>query len=91
MSIYTDLTYEERLEAGLQETLQLIAYGDLEGAGAFETDAEGNLPLEIEEALNFEDAGIMTYNKGIVIRTRDGAEFQLTIVQSRRGENEGDV
>ena len=31
----------------------------------------------------FEQAGIMTYNKGLVISLPDGTEFQLTIVQSR--------
>lgn len=30
----------------------------------------------------FEDAGIMTYNKSLVICTPDGSEFQLTIVKS---------
>ena len=31
----------------------------------------------------FAEAGIMTYNKGLVIEMPDGTEFQLTIVQSR--------
>ena len=31
----------------------------------------------------FEDAGIMTYNKGLVIKFADGSEFQITIVKSR--------
>ena len=31
----------------------------------------------------FEEAGIMTYNKGLVIELPDGTEFQLTIVRSR--------
>ena len=31
----------------------------------------------------FEQAGVMTYNKGLVISLPDGTEFQLTIVQSR--------
>ena len=31
----------------------------------------------------FEQAGLMTYNKGLVIELPDGTEFQLTIVQSR--------
>ena len=30
----------------------------------------------------FSDAGVMTYNKGLVIELPDGTEFQLTIVQS---------
>lgn len=31
----------------------------------------------------FEEAGVMTYDKGLVIRLPDGTEYQLTIVQSR--------
>ncbi|MBR2790885.1 MAG: hypothetical protein IKD70_09820 [Eggerthellaceae bacterium] len=31
----------------------------------------------------FAEAGLMTYNKGLVIELPDGTEFQLTIVQSR--------
>ena len=31
----------------------------------------------------FDNAGIMTYNKGLVITLPDGTEFQVTIVQSR--------
>ena len=31
----------------------------------------------------FEEAGVMTYNKGLVITLPDGSEFQVTIVQSR--------
>ena len=31
----------------------------------------------------FANAGVMTYNKGLVITLPDGSEYQLTIVQSR--------
>jgi len=31
----------------------------------------------------FEDAGVMTRNKGVVLRMEDGSEFQVTIVRSR--------
>lgn len=31
----------------------------------------------------YDNAGIMTYNKGLVITLPDGSEFQVTIVQSR--------
>ena len=31
----------------------------------------------------YEQAGVMTYNKGLVLTLPDGTEFQLTIVQSR--------
>lgn len=31
----------------------------------------------------FEDEGVMTYDKGLVIHAPDGSEFQIRIVQSR--------
>ncbi len=31
----------------------------------------------------FEEAGVMTYDKGLIIRLPDGTEYQLTIIQSR--------
>ena len=31
----------------------------------------------------YEQAGVLTYNKGLVITLPDGSEYQLTIVQSR--------
>ena len=31
----------------------------------------------------FEEAGVLTYNKGLVIALPDGTEYQLTIVRSR--------
>jgi hypothetical protein len=30
----------------------------------------------------FEQSGVMTYNKGLVITLPDGSEYQITIVQS---------
>jgi len=30
----------------------------------------------------FENAGILTNNKGLVVRMQDGSEFQVTVVQS---------
>lgn len=35
------------------------------------------------EIHTFEQEGVMTYNKGLVITCPDGSEFQVTIVQSR--------
>lgn len=39
--------------------------------------------LDGTEACSYEEAGIMTNDKGIVIQTQDGREFQITIIQSR--------
>lgn len=59
--------------------------------------AEEKLGTIIEEALwnedndtqnvtaisTFEDAGLMTYDKGLVITMADGSEFQVTITQTK--------
>ncbi|MBQ6513403.1 MAG: hypothetical protein IJI09_01655 [Clostridia bacterium] len=61
---------EETLQDGLKELIT-------EGYDSFEINWE-NLRVR-----TFEQAGVMTYNKGLVIEMPDGTEFQLTIVQSR--------
>ena len=37
----------------------------------------------IRRVQTFEEVGILTTNTGLVIRTEDGSEFQITIVQSK--------
>ena len=32
---------------------------------------------------SFEDAGVMTCNAGLVLRTPDGQEFQISVIKSR--------
>ena len=32
---------------------------------------------------SYRDAGILTRNKGLVVRTEDGSKFQVTVVRSR--------
>jgi hypothetical protein len=44
-----------------------------------------DLPEElagVEMVRTFEEAGILTYNKGLVLRMKDGGEFQITVVRS---------
>jgi len=38
---------------------------------------------EVSRVQTFEETGLLTNNRGLVVRTRDGREFQITIVQSR--------
>ena len=40
---------------------------------------EGN----IRQITNFEDAGVLTSDKGLVVKMRDGSEFQVTIVRTK--------
>jgi len=41
---------------------------------------------EIAKVRTFEEAGVLTRNRGVVVRTDDGSEFQICVVQSRCGE-----
>lgn len=38
----------------------------------------------------FEDEGMLTHDRGLVVRCVGGDEFQLTIVRSKRGKNSRD-
>lgn len=42
---------------------------------------------EVRSAHTFESVGMLTRDRGLVVRLRNGTEFQITIVQS--GEAEG--
>ena len=37
----------------------------------------------VRSVLTYDEAGMLTRNAGLVVRTSDGSEFQITIVQSR--------
>ena len=62
---------EDTLQDGLMELIA-EASGDSFGIG-----------WENARVSTFEEAGVMTYNKGLVIRLPNGTEFQVAIVQSR--------
>ena len=62
-------------EKVIEEALQLVLMGEL--------DAEDTALAEVASVRNYEDAGVLTYNKGLVLRMADGSEFQITIIQSR--------
>ena len=53
--------------------IDLLVYGD--------TDA---LEENHAKTITFEEAHLLTREKGVVIRFRNGAEFQLGIIQSKR-------
>ena len=37
---------------------------------------------EVQRVRTFEEDGVLTRNRGVVVRTDDGTEFQICIVQS---------
>jgi hypothetical protein len=61
-----------------------VALGEIE-------EDEMTAPTELEDLIrveSFADAGLLTSDPGIVLRFKGGAEFQLSIVQSKCGEGE---
>lgn len=49
-------------------------------------DEDGDLTpadLGVESVETLEDAGVFTKNRGLVVRLRNGREFQVTVVRSR--------
>ena len=66
------ITQDEQVQNAL---LELVAD---EGHEAFDDAGDG-----FDSVSTFNDAGVMTYNKGLVVRLRDGSEYQITIVRSR--------
>ena len=57
----------------------------LEIIGDDETDylnEEGDV-IKIKEVCTFELAGLLTRDRGVVVKLEDGSEFQVSIVRSR--------
>lgn len=53
--------------------LEAVSFGDHD-------DWDGD---PIKEVRSFTDLDIMTNNKGLVVKMKNGSEFQLTIVKSK--------
>jgi hypothetical protein len=50
----------------------------------YQTGEDGDPIIEqLDSAASFEDRGIMTHNRGVVFRMKDGSEFQITVVKSK--------
>lgn len=61
--------------------LHLIENSDESDWGDPET-IDGDGPV-VEEVIDFEEAGVMTTDAGVVISFRDGSEFQISITRSQ--------
>lgn len=46
-------------------------------------ESDERIADQIHSATSYEDAGILTTDRGIVLRMADGSEYQITIVQRR--------
>lgn len=44
---------------------------------------DGDTNANVKSVNTFYDNGLLTRNKGLVVRLNDGSEFQITIVKSR--------
>ncbi len=50
----------------------------------YQTGEDGDPIIEqLDSAASFEARGIMTHNRGVVFRMKDGSEFQITVVKSK--------
>jgi len=63
-------------EKGFEACLQAVLNGECELNESFDPDG-------VQGVATFEDAGIMTRNRGLLVTMDDGEEFQVTIVRSR--------
>ena len=71
---------ENKMQTALNDLFaNLILAADCD---EYPEDLPGELAT-VELVQTFEEAGIMTNNKGLVVRMKDGSEFQMTLVQSR--------
>lgn len=86
--------HERILEALLIEMLCSVGVEDLANAAAAVevhplVDPDGETETQIAGTLTFEDACVLTGDRGLVVTLTDGSEFQLTIVRSRNPRAEG--
>ncbi len=42
------------------------------------------LALELKRTRSFDAAGLLTRDEGLIVTMKDGSEFQVTVLQSRR-------
>jgi len=75
---------ERKMERTLLELFEDIA-SDEELQASLDQPALANAQVK-----TFEDAGLLTRDRGIVLSLEDGSEFQITIVQTAGSGNEDD-
>ncbi|MCG3180941.1 MAG: hypothetical protein BIFFINMI_03306 [Phycisphaerae bacterium] len=78
---------ETEFQNALKTLLEEVGFMDDEDR------ADAGLPDELATTGRidtFEEAGVLTKNAGMVVRMKDGSEFQVTIVQSQEADDAGD-
>ena len=53
-------------------------------------EGENRTELTDMDVRTFSDSGLMTRDKGLVVKLADGSEFQVTVVQSVFGDDDED-
>jgi hypothetical protein len=66
-------------EEDVQEYLMALLAESFEG----NIDVPGLPDVKGQGVTSFESAGVLTRNKGMVVRLEDGSEFQVAIVRSK--------
>lgn len=85
----TDL--QDSLIAALENAIDAIEILDSDDDESALADIARDIAENLDgitKVTSFDDAALLTRNEGLIVRTADGAEFQITIVQSRRGRGE---
>jgi hypothetical protein len=70
---------DEKLEGALYDLLAAVTIAD------FDDEPEITVPRELSDldmVSTLNEQGVLTLNKGLVLRMKSGAEWQVTIVQS---------
>ncbi len=71
---------DAELERALYDLLAAVTVADFDG------DPEIAVPDELaalDMVRTFDEAGLLTSNRGLVLRLRDRSEFEISIVRSR--------
>ena len=66
------MTSEKQTEVEIEEHLAELLLG-----------GDSDLPEVVADVVTFRDAGVLTNERGLVLKLADGSEFQVTIVQSK--------
>lgn len=74
------------VEAEIQTAL--IREGTIEVLEAVEPEKDTVSHAQIASAHRFEETGLLTRDNGVLLKMEDGSEFQITIVQSKTGEEQ---
>ena len=69
----SDQTNNQMDEQDMSEVIMDALYHDNEECGT---------ETQVTKIYTFEELGILTTNTGLVVRMKDGSEFQITIVKS---------